>query len=286
MIKNTIFMFAILVLNPSVFAAQASSTESRMQPIPSVAINKESASKIKISKIARIYGRYPFYRSRRSNIETRIFYDAKTFKYYVDLSSMVADKRSRARRNSVYGDQRDNVDIQTHIVSSFGKVTPQSDGDSMKHVFSNMSPQSARKFVSFYASFSGKLAAQKLDVSEKLEQGSGGAVRAYPEGEAYMDQGYVLNLEARILLPTLFERQQVESQLIGFVDTGTMTVNKNTWVDGLNRRALNGAGIGLNFSYINNFELKAYYANALGNGGAALAHDSSGLFWILALKYF
>ena len=279
-------MFAILALNHSVFPAQSSSTESRMQPIPSVAINKKSASKIKVSKITGIYGRYPFVRTRRSNIETRIFYDAKAFQDYVDLSSMVANKRSRALRSSVYGDQRDNVDIQTHMVSSFGKVTPQSDSDSMKHVFSNMSQQSARKFVSFYASFSGQFAAQKLEVSEKLERGSGYAVRAYPEGEAYTDQGYVLNLEARILLPTLFERQQVESQLIGFVDTGSMTVNKNTWVDGLNRRALNGAGIGLNFLCINNFELKAYYANALGDGGATLVQDSSGLFWILALKYF
>ena len=39
-----------------------------------------------------------------------------------------------------------------------------------------------------------------------------------------------------------------QMQLIGFVDTGTVTLNKNPWVAGDNRRTLSGAGVGVNWS--------------------------------------
>ena len=43
------------------------------------------------------------------------------------------------------------------------------------------------------------------------------------------DQGYVLKLEARLRLPKFSERMPGQMQLIGFVDTGTVTLNKNPW---------------------------------------------------------
>ena len=60
--------------------------------------------------------------------------------------------------------------------------------------------------VSLYAAINGQFASKNLDISEKMGLGGANGVRAYPEGEAYGDQGYVLNLEARCLLPSLSER--------------------------------------------------------------------------------
>jgi hemolysin activation/secretion protein len=75
-------------------------------------------------------------------------------------------------------------------------------------------------------------------------------------------------------------------QLIAFVDTGTVTANKNPWAAGPNRRTLSGAGVGLNWSATNNFIVKAYYARKLGNEAATSAPDASGRFWIQGVKYF
>lgn len=140
--------------------------------------------------------------------------------------------------------------------------------------------------LSLYAAANGQLASKNLDTSEKMGLGGANGVRAYPEGEAYADQGYVLNLEVRALLPRLSERQSGQMQLIGFVDTGTATLNKNPWVAGQNRRTLSGAGVGFNWVDNDNFVVKAYYARKLGNATAMSAPDKSGRFWLQAAKYF
>ena len=75
-------------------------------------------------------------------------------------------------------------------------------------------------------------------------------------------------------------------QLVGFVDAGSVTINKNPWSTGDNRRTLSAAGVGLTWSDTNNFLVRAYYARKLGNDLATSAPDKSGRFWIQAVKYF
>lgn len=111
-------------------------------------------------------------------------------------------------------------------------------------------------------------------------------MRAYPEGEAYADQGYVLNLEARMALPRFDDAMAGQMQLIGFVDHGSVSTSKNAWTAGPNRRTLSGAGVGLSWADNNNFIVRAYYAHKVGNEKALSAPDSAGRFWIQAVKYF
>ena len=113
-------------------------------------------------------------------------------------------------------------------------------------------------------------------------------VRAYPEGEAYGDQGYLLTLEARLQLPMFAKALPGQTELIGFIDAGTVTLNKNpgAWAPGDNRRTLSGAGVGLNWWAANDFVVKASYARKLGSDAATSAPDKSGRFWIQAVKYF
>ena len=75
-------------------------------------------------------------------------------------------------------------------------------------------------------------------------------------------------------------------QLIGFMDAGTVTINKNPWVPGLNQRSLAAYGVGFTWSDPGNFLLRTYYARKIGNGVAVSAPDRSGRFWIQAIKYF
>jgi hemolysin activation/secretion protein len=178
------------------------------------------------------------------------------------------------------------LDIQTTELRTLDGITSQSNGNFSKLAFSAARLQSLSPSVSLYASLSGQLASKNLDVSEKMELGGMYAVRAYPEGEAYADQGYVLNLEARWQLPMFYEQQSGSMQLIGFVDAGSVMINRDPWTAESNRRTLSGTGIGLNWTSANNFLLKAYYARKLGSEVAQSAPDKSGRFWIQAVKYF
>ena len=69
-------------------------------------------------------------------------------------------------------------------------------------------------------------------------------------------------------------------------DTGTVTINKDPWFVGDNRRTLSGAGVGLTWTDPGNFAIRTYYAQKLGNEVATSAPDKSGRFWIQAVKYF
>lgn len=255
------------------------------------------------AKIASIYGGYPLIRTRNTNLYALLAFDAKTFQDRVDATSTVVDKKARVLMATLRGDHRDhlggggltsysltgttgNIDIQTPAMRAFDAATAQSNGHYTKLGFSAMRLQSVTDTVSLYAGINGQVASKNLDISEKMELGGINGVRAYPEGEAYADQGYLLTLEARFLLPKFSEQFPGQLQLVGFVDTGSVTLNKNPWDARDNRRTLSGAGIGLNWSAANNFVVRTSYARKLGSGTATSAPDKSGRFWIQAVKYF
>ena len=255
------------------------------------------------AKIASLYGSYPLIRSRNTNLYAGLAYDHKTFqdKNPSDLTMPVADKKSQVLTASLRGDHRDslgggglngyslalstgNVDLETPELQNRYALA-QTSGHFNKLGFSAMRLQRVTESVSLYAGINGQVASKNLDVSEKMELGGMYGVRAYPAGEAYADQGYVLTLEARVRVPTPVQLPG-QVQLIGFVDTGSVTTHKNPWEAGDNRTTLSGAGVGLNWSESNNFMVRAFYARKLGSETAQSAPDKSGRFWIQAVKYF
>lgn len=253
--------------------------------------------------VGSIYGSYPLIRSRNNNLYFGLALNAKWFEDRIDLFSTVSDKQAQVLIAGLYGDHRDNIwagglssysltwfggnlDIRTDAELTIDEATAQSDGLYNKIGFSAMRLQNLTESFSLYASIYGQFAFDNLDVSEKMELGGMYAVRAYPEGEAYADEGYVLTVEARMKLPKFFERMPGQLQLIGFADTGSVRINQDPWTDEDNTRTLSGAGVGLNWSETNNFMVRAYYAFKLGNEDATSAPDKSGRFWIQLVKYF
>ncbi len=256
------------------------------------------------AKIASVYGSYPLIRSRNSNLYAGLAFDAKTFedKRPLNTDAPVEDKKAQVLMASLRGDHRDNlggggamaysltwstgnIDIQTPVIRALDAASAQSNGHFNKLAFSAMRLQNVTDTVSLYAGINGQLASKNLDASEKMELGGMYGVRAYPTGEAYADEGVLLTLEARMRLPTPYQFPG-QVQLIGFVDAGSVTINKNPWSTGDNRRTLSGAGVGLTWSETNNFMVRAFYARKLGNDAAQSAPDKSGRFWIQAVKYF
>jgi hemolysin activation/secretion protein len=141
---------------------------------------------------------------------------------------------------------------------------------------------------SLYAGINGQFASKNLDISEKMGLGGPYAVRAYPVGEGYGDEGYVVNLEARQRLPKFSQSLPGDFTLVGFVDTGSVTLNKNTWPASAvpNHRTLSAAGFGATWVDYNNFSISAYWAFKLGNAVATSAPDKNGRLWLQGVKYF
>jgi hemolysin activation/secretion protein len=254
------------------------------------------------AQVASAYARYPLLRSRNNSVYAQLEFDAKKFHDQVDSTSSVTDKRSRVLMSSILGDHRDtwggggadsyaftwtsgHLDIETASARAADALAARTNGHFDKLSFSAMRLQSLGGPFSLYAAVSGQLASKNLDVSEKMELGGMNGVRAYPEGETYADQGVLATLEARYDVPR-FDAARGQLQLVAFVDTGSVTINKNPWAAGENHRTLSGAGVGANWGEANNFLVRAYYARKLGSGHAVSAPDKSGRFWIQLVKYF
>jgi hemolysin activation/secretion protein len=255
------------------------------------------------ARTASVYGSYPLIRSRDSNLYAGLVFDERKFQDRVDTTASVTDKKARVLTASLYGDARDTLgaggatsyslalsagrmDLQTPVLRDYDALTARTGGSYNKLAFSLARLQGVTGAFSVYAGLNGQIASKNLDISEKMELGGMYGVRAYPEGEAYADQGYLLTLEARLQLPKFSASQAGEMQLVAFADTGTVTLNKQAWVAGNNRRTLSGAGVGLNWTVPNDWMVRAYYARKLGSGMATSAPDKSGRFWIQAVKYF
>jgi hemolysin activation/secretion protein len=250
-----------------------------------------------------LYGSYPLVRTRNSNLTAGLLLDDKVFQGKIGTPTSVSDKKVQVLTASLRGDSRDflgggglnsfalavsagNVDLQTPAVQAIDAATARSNGHFNKLTWSISRVQWLGDQLSLVAAANGQFASSNLDVSEKMELGGMYGVRAYPQGEAYADQGYVASLEARYQLPNFSESLPGQFQLIGFVDVGTVYSNRNPWSVSDNRRTLSAAGVGFNWSDTNNFMVRAYYAVKLGDEVAQSAPDRSGRFWIQAVKYF
>jgi hemolysin activation/secretion protein len=253
------------------------------------------------ARMATLFGSYPVVRSRNTNVNIGLALDSKVFQDRVDAIPSLTDKRAQVATATVYGDHRDalgagglsayslawstgQLNLQTPAARALDASTAASHGAYNKLAFGiSRLQQTAIERISVFASLSGQVASKNLDVSEKMELGGMYGVRAYPEGEAYADEGYLLTLEVRKQLPL-----DVAGQLhvAAFVDAGVVTLNQSPWTSANNTRHLSGAGVGLYWTRASDFSVRMFYAHKLGDGVALSAPDKSGRFWVQAVKYF
>lgn len=255
------------------------------------------------ANIASVYASYPLLRSRRSNLYAQVGYDYKTFEDRIDAFAQVTNKNIHVLMTTLRGDHRDNfagggltaaaltwstgvLDIETAEARAIDDITARRNGNYDKLSVYVMRLQNISNRVALYGAISGQLASKNLDSSEQMSLGGMYGVRAYPQGEAFGDEGYIATVEARYLLAPFSSQQVGQVHLIGFVDSGSVKVNKKPWDDSDNTRTLSGAGVGINWIDTNNFSVKASYAQKLGSEDATAAPDRSGRFWLQLIKYF
>lgn len=254
-------------------------------------------------QIASVYASYPLIRSRANNLYALADVDYRTFRDRIGLTSTVTDKRAVVGTFGFNGNHRDtlggggwdtyslygsfgDLDIQTPAARAADAATARSNGGYAKVFVSVDRLQTLTGPLSLYALFRGQFASKNLDISEKMELGGAYGVRAYPEGEAYGDEGYIATAELRLALPKPIDTLPGQFQLFGFVDTGAVKSSKVPWFAGPNTLHRSAVGVGLNWSKPNDFLVSVSYAFKLGDARATSAPDRPGIFWFQVVKFF
>jgi hemolysin activation/secretion protein len=254
-------------------------------------------------QIASVYASYPLVRSYDNNLQIVVDADYRRFQDKIGAISETTDRRAEVVTVGLTGDHHDSIggggwdaysiyvtggslDIETQLARDVDAQTARTQGGYGKLTFSLDRLQTVAGPFAVYASVRGQVASKNLDISEKMELGGAYAVRAYPEGEAYGDEGYVATLEGRLRLPNFVPGLPGRLQLAAFLDTGWVRFEKNPWVPGPDSARRSGVGVGLTWATDNNFLIKVSYAHKIGPEEATSAPDTSGEFWFQIVKFF
>ena len=256
------------------------------------------------ANIASVFAGYPLIRSRNTNLRLLGNVDYRTFRDEIDATSSISKRAATVGTIGLSGDHQDQLfgggwtsfslmasigylDIKTPAVEAIDRITARTSGSYGKLAFQLARLQAIAGPLSLYGEARGQLASKNLDSSEKMGLGGAYGVRAYPQGEGYGDQGYILTLEARLRLATFDSPIGGELQAVAFTDHGSVWLNQNPWSPGDNNRKLSAAGVGLNWQGGDHgFVVRTAYAFKLGNEKATSAPDKSGRFWFQITKFF
>lgn len=253
--------------------------------------------------IASVFASYPVVRSRNANLYAVAALDAKWFKDRIRAVPTMSRKRSNVLTLGLNGDSHDQIGgggwnaasiawsvgelkLRSPLDRAVDAMTAQSAGRFGKIQFSAARLQAISGPLTLYGSIRGQLAFDNLDSSEKMELGGAYGVRAYPEGEAYGDQGYIATAEARLMLSHWMPSFPGQLQAIGFIDAGQVDIAHHPWFTGSNRAHRSAIGGGLTWFAPGNLILRASYATKLGSADATAAPDKSGRFWFQIVKLF
>ncbi len=247
------------------------------------------------ARITSVFALQPLVRSRDFSLYAQAQFDDKRLKDDIDLFDSKSDKRSRVAILTLNGNSRDL--LLGGGVNSFALAWSQGslniDGATAQRIddltagtagrFHKLNPSLVRlqrlsDRFSLYTQLQGQWADGNLDSSEKISLGGAYGVRAYPQGEASGDQGWLANVELRYALTDAW-------QLSTFLDHGEVRLNKTTWSDGENHRSLSGTGVGARWAAYG-WQINTVAAWKLGNDDPQSDVDRSPRVWAQVVRFF
>lgn len=206
---------------------------------------------------------YPLVRSTNANLKLVLSYQHKEL--HEDVNGSITNKRSEAVPVSAEFELRDTLGggAVTYGYVSFtqgslslpeerisGDIN-QTDGTFSKANIDLMRVQSLPRAFTLFGRVGGQWAGGNLDSSEKMSLGGASGVRAFPNGEALGDLGWMTQLELRKAIGNYAP--------YAFVDAGGIQVNQSPAAGQDNTRNIGGAGFGLRYQR-NKWELNSSVA--------------------------
>jgi hemolysin activation/secretion protein len=244
---------------------------------------------------------YPFIRTRnfnlygQGNVDWRSFHDRAV--------ANATDKQTRSSTWSLSGDARDTlagggisafslaysggwVDISSPGALANDDNSAHTNGHYNKWNLNFLRLQSLGQRASLYFSFAGQKGGKNLDSSEKFVLGGAQGVRAYPQGEAAGDSGYIATTELRYTVAPGATLGVLQPFV--FFDTGGVAINQYPFITSqVNRRILSGAGFGLTWMKASDFQVKLTLATRVGAQASVSSDtDRHTRGWVQVIKYF
>ncbi|MGY6564116.1 MAG: ShlB/FhaC/HecB family hemolysin secretion/activation protein [Halomonadaceae bacterium] len=201
---------------------------------------------------------YPLLRSQRSNVRLTASYQHKELSDDFRAVEVRQEKSSDSLPVGIQFDRRDGLlgggitygavnlvngrlSLGTDEQREADRLSARTEGSYTLMTLDMARLQRLDDRFTLYGRFAGQLADSNLDSSEGFVLGGANGVRAYPQGEAFGDQGWLAQLEMR------YRYQALEPYL--FYDTGRTSINHNPWFEGDNTRSLSGGGVGTRLYY-------------------------------------
>jgi len=247
------------------------------------------------ARISTAFVLQPLIRSRAFNLYGQLQFEDKFLEDDIDLFSSRSDKRLRNWSATLSGNGQDSfnggavssfaltythgdLNIGSGDVEQLDAATTRTQGTFNKWNLAILRLQRLTDRLSLYAQVQGQLSDGNLDSAEKFWLGGPYGVRAYPQGEATGDQGWLANVELRYALTPAW-------QLSTFIDHGHIRLNEDTWDDGENHRRLSGAGVGVNWSD-HGWRVNAVSAWKLGSERTESDVNRTPRVWVQVVRYF
>lgn len=247
------------------------------------------------ARIASVYAIQPLLRSRNLSLTTQLQFDDKRLKDDIDEVEDKSDKHSRVVTLAFNGTSRDellgggltsfslawsngSLNIDGSAKQLADDATAGTQGQFNKVAPSLVRLQRLTDRFSLYTQLQGQWSDSNLDSSEQFYLGGAYGVRAYPQGEAAGDQGWLANVELRYALTEAW-------QLSTFVDHGEVRINKNPWTSDDNHRSLSGTGLGATWAAYG-WRVNTVAAWKLGNADSQSDVDRSPRVWAQVVRYF
>lgn len=246
--------------------------------------------------IATVYAHQAWWRQRAYGFSTQLSYDSKQLQDETGLFGLNSEKSVNNFTLQLNGYWRDSLlggGVNSYslgwTVGDLSLDSPDakvqdlllgSEGKFQKWAPAFLRQQVLGNTLSLLLQARGQIASGNLDSSEKFGLGGVYGVRAYPEGEASGDAGWVVSAELRQVLSPQW-------QAGFFVDAGGVTVNRNPVAGaGDNHRQLSGLGLAAYWQPDEHWQATLSAALPLGNEDPVSDTPRGQYFWgRLAWRY-
>ncbi len=205
-----------------------------------------------------LYIVHPFIRSRRSNLNGQLAYDYKRLHDVITEADSNSAKHIHLLTLSLAGNWQDNLggggQSKADLALSGGELgmdgssysldqnSYQSAGHFAKLQLSTSRLQALCPKLQLYVKVNGQLTHKNLDSAEKMSLGGSQGVRAYPQGEALVDDGWLATAELRYQLVNSWQTSLFYDQATGKASHSPLASDEN------NHKKLAGYGLGLRYA--------------------------------------
>lgn len=244
----------------------------------------------------------PLIRSRSGSLDVRLQFDRKRLRDRIDTTALRNDRHNNNWTASVYGQHSDELgggglnsaslsvsqgrlgfDQDAAVAAVADAVTARLQG-SYTHWNASISRlQVLSASTRLYVGVSGQQSNRNLDSSEQFLLGGPNNVRGYDVASVAGASGWLGTLELR---HDLNWGCAGRCEGMVFVDSGTLRVNADPWAAGRNRANLTGAGIGISWIGLRQWQAQLQLAAPVGGSEELVGTQGSVRVWVQLVKGF